>query len=150
MTINGLPHRCEFVRECAGVRWYNDSKATNVGATLAAVNGLASTLGTTGRIVLLAGGDGKGADFSPLRSLIPLLRAVVLYGRDAALIDATLDDAVMTSRVADLPSAVQAAAALADSGDCVLLAPACASLDMFANYGERGRRFVEQVEALPA
>lgn len=148
-TIKGLPHRCEFVRECAGVRWYNDSKATNVGATLAAVNGLASTLGTTGRIVLLAGGDGKGADFSPLRSLIPLLRAVVLYGRDAALIDATLDDAVMTSRVADLPSAVQAAAALADSGDCVLLAPACASLDMFANYGERGRRFVEHVEALP-
>jgi UDP-N-acetylmuramoylalanine--D-glutamate ligase len=149
-TIKGLPHRCEFVRVRHGVRWYNDSKATNVGATLAAVNGLAPTLGITGRIVLLAGGDGKGADFAPLRSLVPLLRAVILYGRDADLLEAALSDVVQTSRVTDLESAVQESAALALAGDCVVLAPACASLDMFANYGERGRRFVAEVEALPA
>lgn len=147
-SMKGLPHRCEFVRERRGVRWYNDSKATNVGATIAAVNGLAPTLEREGRIVLLAGGDGKGADFSPLRTLVSKLRGVILYGRDAALIEKVLDGHITTKRVANLEDAVTGAASLAVSGDCVLLAPACASLDMFSNYGERGRRFVAQVEAL--
>ncbi len=149
-TLKALPHRCEFVRERRGVRWYNDSKATNVGATIAAVNGLAPTLGKSGRIVLLAGGDGKGADFSPLVGLVPMLRGVILYGRDASRIDKVVNGHVATRHADDLETAVQDAAKIAISGDCVLLAPACASLDMFANYGERGRRFVAEVETLPA
>lgn len=148
--FTGLPHRCVAVGERRGVRFVNDSKATNVGATLAAVNGIAPTLATGCRVVLLAGGDGKGADFSALRGLADQLRGAVLYGRDAAQIEAALTGAVATTREQSFESAVRRAAELAQMGDCVLLAPACASLDMFANYGERGRRFVELVEALPA
>ena len=147
--FSGLPHRCVSLGERRGVRYVNDSKATNVGATLAAVNGIAPTLVTKGRIVLLAGGDGKGADFSPLQSLARSLRGVVLYGRDAVRIETAMQGVVATVRVANFEDAVARAAALAEPGDCVLLAPACASLDMFANYSARGRRFVELVEALP-
>jgi len=148
--FSGLPHRCVSLGERRGVRYVNDSKATNVGATLAAVNGIAATLPTTGRIVLLAGGDGKGADFSPLRSLALSLRGAVLYGRDANLIEDAIRGVIATAHETSFEEAIVKAAALAQPGDCVLLAPACASLDMFANYGARGRRFVELVEALPA
>ena len=148
--FSGLPHRCVSLGERRGVRYVNDSKATNVGATLAAVNGIAPTLITNGRIVLLAGGDGKGADFSPLQSLAGSLRGVVVYGRDAAQIETTMQGVAATVRVTNFEDAILRAAALAEPGDCVLLAPACASLDMFANYSARGRRFAELVEALPA
>ncbi len=147
--FSGLPHRCVSLGERRGVRYVNDSKATNVGATVAAVNGIAPTLTGSGRIVLLAGGDGKGADFSPLRSLAASLRGAVLYGRDANLIEDAVQDVIATVHEASFEDAIVKAAALAQPGDCVLLAPACASLDMFANYGARGRRFVELVEALP-
>ncbi|MCP5179379.1 MAG: UDP-N-acetylmuramoyl-L-alanine--D-glutamate ligase [Pseudomonadales bacterium] len=147
--FQALPHRCETVAEKRGVRFVNDSKATNVGATIAAVQGIAPTLGEGGRIVLLAGGDGKGADFGPLRALAGSLRAVVLYGRDAGRLRDALDGAVPLIDADGFQAAVLSAASEARCGDCVLLAPACASLDMFANYGERGRRFVSLVGELP-
>ncbi len=147
--FSGLPHRCVSLGERRGVRYVNDSKATNVGATLAAVNGIAPTLVTKGRIVLLAGGDGKGADFSPLQSLAHSLRGAVLYGRDAVRIETAMQGVIPTVCVSSFEDAIARAAALAEPGDCVLLAPACASLDMFENYGARGRRFVELVEGLP-
>jgi UDP-N-acetylmuramoylalanine--D-glutamate ligase len=136
----GLPHRTEWVATGAGITWYNDSKGTNVGATLAAVQGLPGTL------VLIAGGDGKGADFTPLRAaLAGKARAVVLIGRDAPAIEAALQGAVPVRHAADMDEAVRRAAELARSGDSVLLSPACASLDMFSGYEQRGRAFIDAV-----
>ena len=151
--FTGLPHRCQWVRERRGVTWYDDSKATNVGAALAAIDGLGVEI--DGRLLLIAGGDGKGADFAPLRdSVARYCRAVVLLGRDAELIAAALqgDDGnavVPLLRVASLDAAVQRCAELAETGDAVLLSPACASLDMFKNFEERGRLFAQAVRELP-
>ena len=146
-TFTGLEHRCQWVRELDGVSYYNDSKATNVGAALAAIDGLGSDM--DGKLVLIAGGDGKGADFSGLRdSVAKHCRAVVLMGRDAELIAAALGDAVPQIRVASLDDAVARSRSLAYSGDAVLLSPACASFDMFKNYEERGHLFARAVEAL--
>ncbi|PRD18399.1 UNVERIFIED_CONTAM: murD [Trichonephila clavipes] len=143
----GLPHRCQWVRELRGVGYYDDSKATNVGAALAAIEGLGADI--AGKLVLIAGGDGKGADFSALKAPVAkFCRAVVLLGRDAELLANTLGDAAPLVRVATLDEAVQRAAALAESGDAVLLSPACASLDMFKNFEERGRLFAQAAEAL--
>lgn len=137
-----LPHRCQLVATRDGVRWYDDSKATNVGAAVAALRGLPGT----GAIVLIAGGDGKGADFTPLReAMAERVRAAVLLGRDAERIAAVLADGVPVVRVTDMEEAVAAARRLARAGDNVLLSPACASLDMYRNYEERGQRFVEAV-----
>ena len=148
-TFAGLPHRCQWVRERHEVNYYDDSKATNVGAALAAIEGLGADI--DGQLVLIAGGDGKGADFSSLRGPVAQhCRAVVLLGRDAGLIAGALGDAVPQVRVASLDEAVQRCAELAEPGDAVLLSPACASLDMFKNFEERGRLFVAAVEALPA
>ena len=148
-TFAGLPHRCQWVRERRGVNYYDDSKATNVGAALAAIEGLGADI--DGQLVLIAGGDGKGADFSSLRGPVAQhCRAVVLLGRDAGLIADALGDAVPQVRVASLDEAVQRCAELAEPGDAVLLSPACASLDMFKNFEERGRLFAAAVEALPA
>ncbi len=134
----GLPHRTEWLGERRGVAWYNDSKGTNVGATIAAIEGL------DGKVVLIAGGVGKGQDFTPLRAaLAGKARAVVLIGADAGRIEQVLAGAVELIHAPDLGAAVDAAAGLAEAGDSVLLSPACASFDMFANYEERGRRFVE-------
>ena len=142
--FSGLPHRCQFITLRRGVRWYNDSKGTNVGATVAALAGL------PGPVVLIAGGDGKGADFSPLRPIVQAkARAVVLYGRDAPHIAAALDRVAPVIRVIDLATAVSEAAALAEAGDDVLLSPACASFDQFRDYAERGARFIEAVKRLP-
>jgi len=140
----GLPHRMEPVAERGGVRWVNDSKATNVGAAAAALAGAAAP------VVLIAGGDGKGADFTPLRPAVARhARAVILFGRDAALIERALDGIdVERRRAATLTEAVQAAAAVARPGDTVLLSPACASLDMFRDYEHRGDAFRAAVEAL--
>ncbi|CAD5106837.1 UDP-N-acetylmuramoyl-L-alanine--D-glutamate ligase [Zestomonas carbonaria] len=143
----GLPHRCQWLRELRGVNYYDDSKATNVGAALAAIEGLGADI--DGRLVLVAGGDGKGADFSALRAPVAkYCRAVVLLGRDAELIAAALGDAVPLVRVSSLDEAVARSAELAGAGDAVLLSPACASLDMFKNFEERGRLFAQAVEAL--
>ena len=151
--FTGLAHRCQWVRERTGVTFYDDSKATNVGAALAAIDGLGAEI--AGLLLLIAGGDGKGADFTPLRaSVAKYCRAVVVLGRDAELIAAALKDAdgrdvVPLLRVATLDEAVQRCAELAAAGDAVLLSPACASLDMFKNFEERGRLFAQAVEELP-
>lgn len=146
-AFTGLAHRCQWVREYNGVSWYNDSKATNVGAALAAIEGLGSDMG--GKLVLIAGGDGKGADFSGLRAPVSrYCRAVVLLGRDAQKVADALDPGVTQVQVADLPAAVAQGAQLAQPGDAVLLSPACASLDMFSNYEARGHLFAQAVRAL--
>jgi UDP-N-acetylmuramoylalanine--D-glutamate ligase len=133
----GLPHRMQLIGERRGVRWFNDSKGTNVGATLAALGGL------SGRVVLIAGGLGKGQDFTPLHALAASkARAVVLLGRDAPLIESALHGVAAIHYAGDMRQAVVRAAELACPGDSVLLSPACASFDMFNGYEDRGRRFV--------
>ena len=141
--FRGLPHRTELVAERDGVRWINDSKGTNVGATVAALSGM------TAPVVLIAGGDGKGADFSELKPACARhARAVVLIGRDAPLIEAALAGAVPIARAGDMRDAVIKARALARPGDLVLLSPACASFDMFRNYEHRGDVFRSTVKEL--
>lgn len=146
-TFAGLAHRCQWVRELRGVSYYDDSKATNVGAALAAIEGLGADI--AGKLVLIAGGDGKGADFSALKAPVAkFCRTVVLLGRDAEMLAAALGDAAPLVRVSSLEEAVQRAASLAETGDAVLLSPACASLDMFKNFEERGRLFAQAAEGL--
>ncbi len=148
-TFAGLEHRCQWVRDLDGVSYYNDSKATNVGAALAAIEGLGADI--DGKLVLIAGGDGKGADFKrPARLRWPAhCRAVVLMGRDADLIAAALGDAVPQVRASSLDDAIaQCRSRWPSPGDAVLLSPACASFDMFKNYEERGQLFARAVEAL--
>ena len=146
-SFTGLEHRCQWVRELDGVSYYNDSKATNVGAALAAIDGLGSDM--DGKLVLIAGGDGKGADFSGLaESVAKYCRAVVLMGRDAPLIAAALGNAVPQVFVNSLDDAIEQSRSLARPGDAVLLSPACASFDMFKNYEERGQLFARAVEVL--
>ncbi|HET9695051.1 MAG TPA: UDP-N-acetylmuramoyl-L-alanine--D-glutamate ligase, partial [Steroidobacteraceae bacterium] len=141
----GLPHRSQWVADVGGVRYVNDSKGTNVGATLAAVTGLG------GPLVLIAGGDGKGQDFSELREAFRgKVRHVVLIGRDADALEATLAGVCATERAADMRAAVRAAQAAAQPGDTVLLSPACASLDMFRDYTHRGDEFAAAVRSLAA
>jgi UDP-N-acetylmuramoylalanine--D-glutamate ligase len=139
--FQGLPHRMQFVAEHDGVRWYNDSKGTNVGATLAAIAGIDTGL------VLIAGGDGKGADFSPLATALQDCgRGAVLIGRDAPLLERVLDGVLPLARAADMREAVRLATAMALPGDTVLLSPACASTDMYRNYVERGEKFMQAVQ----
>ncbi|MCH4561668.1 UDP-N-acetylmuramoyl-L-alanine--D-glutamate ligase [Halomonas sp. EGI 63088] len=136
----GLVHRGELVAEVEGVRWINDSKGTNVGATLAAIAGLGPTL--EGRLVLLAGGVGKGADFRSLAEpLARYGREAILFGLDAERLEQALRGRLPLTRVPDLEAAMARAVEIAEPGDCVLLSPACASLDQFANYQERGEAF---------
>ena len=143
----GLAHRCQWVGEHQGASYYDDSKATNVGAALAAIEGLGADI--DGKLVLIAGGDGKGADFSALKAPVArFCRAVVLLGRDAQQIADALGDAVILHRVSTLDEAVKRCAELAQDGDAVLLSPACASLDMFKNFEERGQLFAQAVGGL--
>ncbi|MDH4573566.1 UDP-N-acetylmuramoyl-L-alanine--D-glutamate ligase [Salinicola acroporae] len=136
----GLPHRGEIVAEREGVCWINDSKGTNVGATLAAIAGVGQTL--TGKLVWLGGGVGKGADFTPLAEpLAHYAREAIVFGQDASQLAAALEPRVATWRVGTLAEAMRRAAAIAEPGDCVLLSPACASLDQFPNYLARGEAF---------
>ena len=142
-SFGGLPHRCEVVARRDGVTWINDSKGTNVGATVAAIGGTADR----GRLVLIAGGDAKGADFTSLRTAVAgRVRALVLLGRDAPLIEAAVAGAVPVFCVADMEEAVARAAELAQRGDGVMLSPACASFDMYDNYAARGEHFRACVE----
>jgi UDP-N-acetylmuramoylalanine--D-glutamate ligase len=142
--FTGLPHRMQWVTERCGVRYIDDSKGTNVGATLAAVEGL------EGPLVLVAGGDAKGQDFAPLAAAFRgKVRAVQLIGRDAHAIGAALQGVCAIAYHASLPAAVRAAALAACRGDTVLLSPACASLDMFRDYAHRGAVFAAAVQELP-
>lgn len=143
-AFRGLPHRTQFVAEHRSVGWYNDSKGTNLGACLAAIQGLCEDRGQ--KVVLIAGGDCKGADFGELGPVLAgCARAIVLMGRDADRIAAVVPEGVSMVRVGDMDEAVARAAELAVPGDRVLLSPACASLDMYRNYEERGQVFVDAV-----
>jgi len=149
LEFRGLPHRVELVGERRGVCFYDDSKGTNVGSTVAALAGLAGgTLAQGAKVVLIAGGDGKSQDFTPLKSAVAkAAREVVLIGRDAPLIERALDGSgVPVRRAASMDEAVAVAGALAQPGDAVLLSPACASYDMFRNYVHRGEVFRAAVE----
>ena len=146
----GMPHRTQFVRERRAVRWYNDSKGTNPGACIAALQGLYSG-DNESRIVLIAGGEGKGADFTVLAPVVArTARCVILFGRDARIIEQALGAGVPVFQAKDLSAAVTLAAEQALPGDSVLLSPACASFDMFRNYEQRGERFMELVGRLEA
>lgn len=145
--FTGLPHRCQWVASIKGVDFYNDSKGTNVGATMAAVEGLGHRI--SGHILLIAGGVSKGADFSPLAPVINRwVKEVILIGRDAMELAANLDSDLQTYFAKDMQDAVAVALEHALPGDAVLLSPACASFDMYDNYQHRGQVFVQSVERL--
>jgi UDP-N-acetylmuramoylalanine--D-glutamate ligase len=147
----GEPHRVELVASIDGVDYYDDSKGTNVGATVAALAGLGKAFGGSGQqIVLIAGGDGKGQDFTPLAEPASrYVRAVLLIGRDAPSVRAALEPSGVPAFDLDgLPQAVRRAHGLAKPGDAVLLSPACASLDMFTNYAHRAQVFVDAVREI--
>ncbi|QAU33484.1 UDP-N-acetylmuramoyl-L-alanine--D-glutamate ligase [Janthinobacterium sp. 17J80-10] len=149
----GEPHRVERVACIAGVDYYDDSKGTNVGATVAALNGLGSGMLAYGKkLVLIAGGDGKGQEFAPLAEPVArYARAVLLIGKDAGAIRAALaDSGVELVDCSSLQEATQQAARLAQAGDAVLLSPACASLDMFRNYAHRAEVFIDAVRDIAA
>jgi len=138
----GLPHRCQIVAESNGVQWINDSKATNVGATTAALNGIERP------IILIAGGEGKDADFAPLAQAVQQgTKKVILIGRDAGLIEQAIGHAVEVEHASDMADAVARAATASVSGDAVLLSPACASFDMFDNFEHRGSVFTRLAQA---
>lgn len=145
----GLPHRCQFVADVRGVRFINDSKATNVGATVAALEGLAAT---TPNLHVILGGDGKGADFSPLISALrKAVKSVAILGKDGPLISQLINTQlprIELSNVASLKEAVNVLFARAEPGDLVVLSPACASLDMFKNFEHRGDEFASFAQAL--
>lgn len=143
--FNGLPHRCEWVATKSGVRYVNDSKGTNVGATLAAVEGLGRE--APGRLILLLGGQGKDADFTPLAEPVNnLCKAVFAYGEDGDQLAEVIGP--LAQRLDRMEDALQSAVAQASEGDTVLLSPACASFDQFRNFEHRGEVFRAQVEAL--
>ena len=143
--FSGLPHRMQWIAEKNGINWLNDSKGTNVGATVAALRGLDSP------VVLIAGGVGKEADFSSLKpALAGKARAVILIGQDAPLIEDAISGAVSVERAASMDAAVTRAAQLAEIGDVVLLSPACASFDMFAGFEARGDAFISAVKEVLA
>ncbi|MDX3772547.1 UDP-N-acetylmuramoyl-L-alanine--D-glutamate ligase [Chromatiaceae bacterium AAb-1] len=140
--FEGLPHRCTLVASHQGVRWINDSKATNIGATLAAIAGLRP--GVSGKLILIAGGDGKGADMTELQPVLQRdVQQLITFGKDGPAIAALLPGSI---QVPGLSAAVKTAAALVQDGDMVLLSPACASLDMFKSYADRGEQFARHVQ----
>jgi UDP-N-acetylmuramoylalanine--D-glutamate ligase len=145
----GEPHRVELVATVSGVEYYDDSKGTNVGATVAALTGLGSNHNHQ-HLILIAGGDGKGQDFHPLKEPVQrYVRALVLIGKDAGAIRAALENVdVDLIDCTSMENAVQCAAAMAQEGDAVLLSPACASLDMFQNYAHRAQVFVDAVHEI--
>jgi UDP-N-acetylmuramoylalanine--D-glutamate ligase len=143
-AFRGLPHRSQLVARWRGIRWIDDSKGTNVGATEAAIAGLAAPL------VLIAGGEGKGQDFAPLAEACRgKVRHAVLIGRDAPLLATALAQSCAVSLADSMETAVAGAASIAEPGDTVLLSPACASFDMFRDYAHRGDVFAESVRRLP-
>lgn len=144
--FRGLAHRSQSIRQHNGVLWVNDSKATNVGATQAAIESLAPS---DGELVLIAGGDAKGADLSPLVSAMTgRVRHLVLMGQDAPALEEAVGERAASTRVSTMQEAVTVAAGKARPGDRVLLSPACSSLDQYSSYEARGEAFVRAVEAL--
>lgn len=143
-TFTGLPHRVQKVAEIGGVSYYDDSKGTNVGATVAALEGM------SGRSVVILGGEGKGQDFTPLMPVVERkARAAVLIGRDADLIHSAIKGSgVPIARAGNMDEAVTTARAMAQAGDAVLLSPACASFDMFRDYVHRAEAFAEAVKRM--
>ncbi|WP_199610711.1 UDP-N-acetylmuramoyl-L-alanine--D-glutamate ligase [Flocculibacter collagenilyticus] len=142
--FKGLPHRCELIGTQDGIAWINDSKATNVGATVAAIEGVAPLC--KGKVILIAGGDSKAADLSPLSAIVAqYVSTVFVYGKDADLLMQVIPNA---EPVKSLNDAVTSAQQLASEGDVVLLSPACASLDMYKNFEARGEHFVQLVNDL--
>ncbi len=159
LAWGGLEHRCELVAEIKGVKWINDSKGTNVGATVAALGGFGNVGNAGNDLILIAGGVGKGADFAPLAAAVKgRVRHAVLFGRDAGRIAEAIAGHAEISRARDLRHAVTIAAARARDGDgdgdkdgrVVLFSPACASFDMFENYEQRGLAFKRLVAGLEA
>ena len=143
--FRGLPHRCELIARIAGVSYVNDSKGTNIGATTAALDGL----GGARDVLLIAGGQAKGADFGELRQAVENhCKLVVLIGEDAPTLHAALDGAAPIVLAGSMVEAVQITAGRAAEGDTVLLSPACASFDMFAGFAARGEAFADAVRAL--
>ena len=141
----GLPHRMQLVASINDVHWYNDSKGTNVGATVSAIAGM------PGNKILIAGGDGKGADFEPLREAVIAnnVRLVILIGKDADRIESVLTGVVQIERAANMNAAVLLANKHAKAQEKVILSPACASFDMFRDYQHRGEVFMDAVRNLP-
>ena len=149
-TFKGLEHRCEFVKEIAGVRYYNDSKGTNIGATLAALDGLGIAIQAQGgKVAIILGGQGKGQDFTALRqSLEKYAKLAVLIGEDRPVIEKAIEGTTVILHAETLQEAVALCQQHTQAQDVVLLSPACASFDMFTGYPQRGHRFVEYVNAL--
>lgn len=142
--FKGLAHRMQRVGNVAGVSWVNDSKATNIGACVAALNGYDH------KVVLIAGGDAKGADMTELAPVVrEKAKAVIVMGKDAELIESVLKDIVPVHYAVNMKEAVNIAAKVAVAGDTVLLSPACASLDQYKSYADRGNKFAEAVQELP-
>ncbi|AXQ23768.1 UDP-N-acetylmuramoyl-L-alanine--D-glutamate ligase [Acinetobacter wuhouensis] len=149
-TFKGLEHRCEFVKEVDGVRYYNDSKGTNIGATLAAIDGLGAAIEAQGgKVAIILGGQGKGQDFTALRdSLQKYAKVAVLIGEDRPIIEKAIEGTTTLIHAESLQEAVELCRQNTHAQDVVLLSPACASFDMFTGYPQRGHRFVEYVNAL--
>ena len=149
-TFKGLEHRCEFVKEVQGVRYYNDSKGTNIGATLAAIDGLGAAIEPQqGKVAIILGGQGKGQDFTALRdALSKYAKLAVLIGEDRAVIEQAIAGTTTLLHAASLQEAVELCQQHTQAHDVVLLSPACASFDMFKGYSERGHQFVECVNTL--
>ncbi len=149
-SFKGLAHRCEYVDTVNNVRYYNDSKGTNIGATLAAIEGLGAAIAPRkGKVVVILGGQGKGQDFKALRAAVQqYVKTVVLIGEDALKIEQSIEGSTEILKAATLQEAVQLCHAKADAEDVVLLSPACASFDMFKGYDDRGHQFVACVKAL--
>ena len=149
-TFKGLEHRCEFVKEVQGVRYYNDSKGTNIGATLAAIDGLGAAIEPQqGKVAIILGGQGKGQDFTALRdALSKYAKLAVLIGEDRTVIEKAIAGTTTLLHAASLQEAVELCQQHTQAHDVVLLSPACASFDMFKGYSERGHQFVECVNTL--
>ena len=149
-TFKGLEHRCEFVRELDDVRYYNDSKGTNIGATLAAIDGLGAAIEAKGgKVAIILGGQGKGQDFTALRdSLQKYVKVAVLIGEDCPTIEKAIEGTTTLLHAESLQEAVALSQQNTQANDVVLLSPACASFDMFTGYPQRGQHFVEYVNAL--
>ncbi len=149
-TFKGLEHRCEFVKEIHGVRYYNDSKGTNIGATLAAIDGLGAAIEPQqGKVAIILGGQGKGQDFTALRdALSKYAKLAVLIGEDRAVIEKAIANTTTLIHAESLQEAVELCQQHTQAHDVVLLSPACASFDMFKGYSERGHQFVECVNTL--
>jgi len=144
--FNGLEHRCETVATINGVTYVNDSKATNVGAALAALSGVYEPPGS---VVLIAGGDGKGADFEPFGNAIArCARHLIVLGADGPAIERAVRGRVPVTKSRNMGEAVRAAGRVAQPGDMVLLSPACASFDLFEDYAARGLAFRDAVAEL--